>query len=742
MATPFWSPGTTYQPGAIVQRRTAPVVVISAPENADLDSLTGGWTFSNPILGIYDAAAVGIPPFNGPNCIAMGAGAGTYAMINDNAVPVSPGQVITGGCYVNTTGQTSLSVQGGYPILRWYDSLMAVISDVQIGGVIRRTNQGWQGTGGSGTAPAGAAFCAIGAYVYRNSGGYGLGVDAFSWDYSYSAPPDGLLFRAVQALAGVSANIEPIWPTALAATVVDNTVTWEAVQTSRVVWEATPILVSGGTEPDWPSLVGSTVIDNTIAWEATSRRVTDPKCPQSKIVIIGASKIFAADGDIIAFSATVNPLDWSTQNDAGYIPFGLQTYGSNPVAAMGLYRSNLVAFNASGFQMWQIDQDPASMAILDAVPVPCTYHKSLQPVQNDLVMLTSLGFRNIGIAGASTNLQAGSFGKDIDPLVIEKIKQGDTARGLYFPAQGQYWCFFGAEAFVLTINGGNSDMSWTRYEFPSTIDNWTILDNTLYLRSGDVVWSIDADALKDDMLNPIVEFTSGFGTGFQYVGYDPFHGLGSTDSSDLTTHTILLAAYNLASVNQASFEFYMSGIFGVQEAFKTLKIYSGNFATGATLLATLDASDAQFTSPGSILLDSVIYTGVGSYVWETGSNLLDGVADFTIVLEKFTSEAQGTDFSGYLAWEYLPMGKNGGNKMMYGFDLSGKGEVAISFGYNQGDFSQATTPYLTDCESLVGPPTPMPLTAPSVQMRLTFSPNQAWEWEAALIYNKPLSGQS
>ena len=92
----------------------------------------------------------------------------------------------------------------------------------------------------------------------------------------------------------------------------------------------------------------------------------------------------------------------------------------------------------------------------------------------------------MGIAGASTNLQAGFFGKQIDDLVLAKIKSAtNDPLALFFPGQGQYWLIFDSEAFVLTMNGGKQDMSWSRYTFPANIDDWTILNEKLFLRAGD-----------------------------------------------------------------------------------------------------------------------------------------------------------------------------------------------------------------------------------------------------------------
>src|SRR5699024_8453952 len=111
--------------------------------------------------------------------------------------------------------------------------------------VTSTSNQNWKQSTVTGTAPAGAAFARVAVYAFRNSGSDELWVDAVSWDAVITSLPDGLVFKAVQAVAGYSAATEPVWPIVAGQTVVDNEVTWEAVYASRVEWEASPILVSG-----------------------------------------------------------------------------------------------------------------------------------------------------------------------------------------------------------------------------------------------------------------------------------------------------------------------------------------------------------------------------------------------------------------------------------------------------------------------------------------------------------------
>ena len=509
---------------------------------------------------------------------------------NDDRKVTTAGQVVVASAKVMTSLGSTAKVG-----IAWYDSggsLLSVTYDDD--GAVEGASDEWRGAAIRAIGVADAATCSV---VLNGYGADEILFDDVKWDHYTQTELENFIFKAVQADAGFSDAAEPVWPTVLGNTVVDNEVTWEAINANRVVWEAKPHLLSGSVEPTWPTEEDATVVDNTILWVAESGRVRDPNCPNTKAVAIEANKVFAVDDDIIPFCATTNPLDWSSEDDAGFLPFGLNTHGSQPATALGLYRSNLVAFNSKGFQMWQVDEDPQNMALLDAVPVGCPYYKSLAPVSNDLVFLTEVGIRNLGIAGASTNLQAGVFGKQVDPLIKEAIKGGEEPLALFYPGAGQYWLFFGEEAFVLTVNGGSSDMSWSRYEFPSAIDDWTIDGVDLLLRSGDKVWRVDEDILRDDEGGDDVEFT------------------------------------------------------------------------------------------------------------------------------------------GRMWWPYLDFGSLGQDKAMIGFDTVADGQYDVAFGYDQSDDALVTADYtIVEGDTVVGDIVPFELNAPSIQMRLTFAGNQAWEWSASTLY--------
>ena len=530
MSTPKWQPGTQYIPGSIVTPRSNAIVISEQPNNNSFEDGLTHWTQSFPEGGSGTTAASSAQSFDGTQSASFTDGVGTdlrtsteSLLINDFMAAVTPGQVINFQCYLYRTNVASGGVAGvadGGARIYWYNSSMELISFTPannfpgayvappplgtpagfVGGSAPFAS--WVLSVGKGIAPAGAAYAAAAVIMRTNNTGGFVFMDLYTWDYTHQGYPSGLVFVAVQANPGISATTEPAWPVMSGVSVVDNTVTWEAEYASSITWTAESILKSGGSEPTWPTTMGASIVDGSIVWTASDGRITDPNCPQSKVVTIGSAKVFAADNDIVRFSATANATDWSSSNDAGFIPFGLQAYGNEPCLMLGLYRSNLIAANTNGYQMWQIDPDPANIAILDAEPVGCAYNKSAQPVNNDFVFLSPVGLRNIGTAGTSGNLQAGQFGKQVDPIVQAFVKQilaaGLEPRGLFFPGTGQYWLMLGSDVIVLTINGA-STMSWSRYTFPDVLTDWTVMNGILYLRSaGDLVWQMDPDTLVDD----------------------------------------------------------------------------------------------------------------------------------------------------------------------------------------------------------------------------------------------------
>lgn len=597
-----WSPATLYQPGDLVTPRSATPAVPNAIPNGNFESGDMNWTKGTNwvITNVDHGNQSDGQPYQGA-WYAQHTGITGSSIEMAVKVPVVAGQVVTATCYEakNGDGGPAQSLQ-----LRWYDDADVLVHTSYSDISTTDKHKSYRSFTVADITPGGATQLAA-AYEVGATGNAGsiVSVDAFSWDYQNFAPvvADFTTYQATQAAAAFSASQEPIWP-GEGNTVVDGGVTWLGGVASTIKYTAKPIMKSATPEPVWGLESGGTTADGTISWVATSGFVE--QAPASKVVALAVKKIFAADDDIVKYSATTNPLDWTTAEDAGYLPIGLNTHGANPTKAMGLYRGRLVPFNSAGFQSWQVDEDPALMDFLDAIPVGSTYHKALQPVMNDLLFLTNLGYRNISIAGASTNLAAGGYGEPVDSLVVAKLRAGTySPNSIFYPARGQYWGWFGPEVFVLTLNGKDGQVrpSWTRYVFPEAITDATLLGNDLYLRTAThKVWLVDDQTLIDDA-----------------------HG----DELEL-----------------------------------------------------------------------------------------------------------GTLFTGVIWWPHLDLGNMGVQKDLECFDLVCSGTVAVQIGYDQRSPSTLTTAYTVNGDTMPGTPIPLPVSAPSFSLKLTFAGNQAWEWQAANLY--------
>ncbi|MDE2097522.1 MAG: hypothetical protein KGL39_09775 [Patescibacteria group bacterium] len=712
-----WQAGTLYAPGAVVKPSTNQGAYLDAIPNGDFEqgnvdwNLGAGWSI------------VDNEPYQGNYCAYfVHTGSGFFDCTMQTGAAVTPGQSVTMTGYArgDSDGQICL-------ILNWYDST----------GVLISTTKGALGNGGgggsnptnyapvsvTGVAPANAASCKGGFEYQTGSSSARSGwVDLLSWSLEVPAAISQLYYEAIQAAPAVSGATEPAWPQAVGGTVVDGGVTWEAIGSSIITWEAFPIMESGTTEPAWPTVVGETVSDadtaagaigtvgglvggsgytngtynnvvltggngagatagisvqggivtaisitipgqgyhagdvlscpassiggtgtgwsitvETVAadttatgmsWICINRQITDPKCPNTTGVALGASHVFAVDKDIVAFSAAVDPTDWSTANDAGYIPTGLNNYGNNPMVMLGLYRSNLTAFNSNGYQMWQIDPDPANMAILDAEPAGCDFVRSGQSVANDFLFMSQVGIRNLEVIGLTANLQIGNTGQPVDALVVPEIQAGTyDPLSLYYPGKGQGWWIFGPQAFVMTMNG-SATKTWSRYYFPDSITDWTINDGVLYLRTaGNLVWKFDESELNDDsyttqpiaatwtaVSSPIADTYSIYGVAYGNGMWVALAEDGTaTHFFTLTSTDGLTWSENQVNVNWYGDQiFFANGAFFAKSKSPTALYRSTDGVTWTQVLATT-ANSANFTLPVVYANGEYVLAGVHSY---------------------------------------------------------------------------------------------------------------------------------
>lgn len=233
--------------------------------------------------------------------------------------------------------------------------------------------------------------------------------------------------------------------------------------------------------------------------DGASTPVTDVNCPPSLIVAKAASKMWAGNGDVVRYCKTNDPRDWTTANDAGFLPVGLQQSGSRLCAALGNYQNRLVVFFPDSSQIWQVDPDPVNHQFLQSVDIGTTRPYAHQNMAGDVFYLSPAGVRTITRQSQTENLVDADVGSPIDAELLRGAFIDITkARAQYFRGAGQFWLYEGNRAVVFTFSRSAKISAWSVYEFPFPLENVDELDTFLYIRSGDQVYRMDRDVWTDD----------------------------------------------------------------------------------------------------------------------------------------------------------------------------------------------------------------------------------------------------
>lgn len=120
----------------------------------------------------------------------------------------------------------------------------------------------------------------------------------------------------------------------------------------------------------------------------------------------------------------------------------------------------------------------------------------------------------------------------------------------------------------------------------------------------------------------------------------------------------------------------------------------------------------------------------GNYI-----GLLEG-ADVEIVKWNGAAAIEEQEFEGVIQWAWLDFGQPGVSKNLLGFDHAGTGTLRIQVGYDQSNLSTFTAEYAIAADNVPGLLIPLPLTAPSMSVKLTYDGGQAWMWNATTVWFK------
>jgi len=310
----------------------------------------------------------------------------------------------------------------------------------------------------------------------------------------------------------------------------------------------------------WPTTIGATVVDNAganqITWTCRTFAITDVNCPHTKQVTKQAQKMYAvgaSNATTVRFCKTGDPRDWTAVSDAGFLAAGLYAKGSDQVTAIGPFqKSGLAVFFSDNSQIWSVDANPANISLLDNIEgIGTLYHRAAGPVSRDLFFLAQNGFRSMSLISLTDNLQDNDVGSAVDKLVKAQIVASDDPISLYYPLLGQFWCINGSTVWAYTFSRTSKISAWSKFTLPFTIDDATVLNQQLYVRTGNDVYRVSDSVFKDGISNiPLVDVQMFFQDGKKPGVLKQFTGV-DTICTGQPTVSYLFAADNQVLESQA-----------------------------------------------------------------------------------------------------------------------------------------------------------------------------------------------
>lgn len=259
--------------------------------------------------------------------------------------------------------------------------------------------------------------------------------------------------------------------------------------------------------------------------------ITDANCPNTKSVIVHASKVYAigtnASGQAyVKYSATENPVDWTSPGNASGtlgLPVGLESPQQDEIVAIGSFRDKLVVFMTNNLQLWNTDPDPANITLDSVVEnAHTTFINSIAPIANDLFYLNHSGFDSAGQMLYTDTIQDVDVGSPISDLVVSQINSHAATyepKSINFTGEGQYLCAIEKELFVFSYSAASRLAAWSRYTLSDVIRDLTHFRNYCFMRlensaRDNYVYCMNPDKYIDDTDGeaPEVQITNSYQT--------------------------------------------------------------------------------------------------------------------------------------------------------------------------------------------------------------------------------------
>ena len=239
-----------------------------------------------------------------------------------------------------------------------------------------------------------------------------------------------------------------------------------------------------------------------------STLIADINCPRTGSVTKAASRIFAIGDDVVRYCAAGAARDWTTADDAGFLPVSLQQDTRGDPTAVGTFEDALVVFFADGSQVWDVAVDPSANQIRRRLSGVGTLHpQSLSAFYRDLVFASPFGARSMSVQENVERIDETDVGVPIDKVLVPVQKTHATTssmpvRGRWLQQFGQYWLTYatdsGSTVFAYSFSKSSKLACWSTYTLPVAISGMATLNGATYLRDAGSLYEVAEDAHTDN----------------------------------------------------------------------------------------------------------------------------------------------------------------------------------------------------------------------------------------------------
>lgn len=205
-------------------------------------------------------------------------------------------------------------------------------------------------------------------------------------------------------------------------------------------------------------------------------------------------KVYVGSGSLLYFCAPAAPTDWAGIN-SGFINMSNQFGGSSEITSITTYIGRLAVFGRRTVQLWDMQSDVSGNALLQTLGETgsASNHSVRQLGDIDVFYLADNGIRSLRSREQIDVAGVHDVGTSIDTLVLEWVASLTAAEvanavSIVDPVEGRFLMGIAGRIFVFSYFPSAKITAWTWYELGLTVDDFAVLLNRIYARSGNTIY--------------------------------------------------------------------------------------------------------------------------------------------------------------------------------------------------------------------------------------------------------------